>query len=127
MALPANWYFGGRSPQEGDQTSPFGGFNLGGVNDSPPVVSSVASPSPSAGVSGSGGMSIGQVGPAVTPTPQQPDASTPSTSTPDSNANVTGFNGDLASTGLTAATFGLPGIGSVVARLSARLPVPWPD
>src|SRR5260370_2861203 len=43
-AMPG-WYFGGRPFDR------FGGFNLGGIQDSPPVQSRVASPSPSAGVS----------------------------------------------------------------------------
>jgi hypothetical protein len=107
MALPANWYFGARNSLEGDQSSPFGAFNLGGIQDSPPVQSSVATPNPAAaGVSGpsAGGMSIGQ----------QPDQSGGSLPGTVSNANVTGFDSSLASTAAQVGLAGLPGLGSLV-------------
>jgi hypothetical protein len=121
MAQNPGWYFGGKNPWEGSAQQPggqFGGFNLGGVQTpfSAPT-STVASPSPAAGVSGSapgqpapqGGMSVGS----------EPGGSTPSTSTPDSNANVTGLNGDLAGTFGTVATMGLPGLGAVTGPAAA--------
>jgi hypothetical protein len=63
--MAASWYFGGRSPLEGEQ-SPFGGFSLGGVQ-TPFSAGSNSVTDPGVGVSGgsaagqpAGGMTVGQ-------------------------------------------------------------------
>jgi hypothetical protein len=113
MALPANWFFGGKNSDE--QLGQMGGFTLGGF-ESPFAAPASTVATPSAGVAGS---APGQP-PSTSPTggmdalsvPFDQPSSGPSaepTSDP-GNANVTGFNGDLANTFGTIASLGLPGI-----------------
>jgi hypothetical protein len=108
MALPANWFFGGRNPLEG-VLSPFGGFNLGNIQ---PVGPFNAPPStvstPTAGVSGTpAGQPSGGMDAMRTPFSQPTDAGAADGSGPGASPSGPGFSvGEAASTAGRGGSFG---------------------
>jgi hypothetical protein len=125
MSPAPNWYFGSREPLEGEQLSPFGGFNLGNIQTVSPFNAPPSTVStPTAGVSGTRpGQPSGGMDAMRTPVTQPADGGAADGSGPGPAASGPGFSvGEAASTAARGGSFGtglpsLPGLDSSVPGL----------